>query len=390
MVKDIAIAFSFPMFTPETSKLFTRSRNPRSGIESLILTERQAPVQQTFYYTSPSATEDGRFLWLGCGYPPPGGKHSTQVLAVVDFERDEMRVYPETQFPSSRPLLDTTSGEVYWCNELDVWKRGPHAGDKAVRVNTFPKELAKGKIHRLATHPTFSADRQSINIDALFIQADGSLVCYLGEMPLDGSPFRLWQRYENRHYDHAMFSPVEPDVQLFAHEFWVDHAHEPFEPLRKYHRMWVIRRGEKARPVLNEPVSHSGHEWWDPDGKHVYYLHYGVGIKKVNLASGGEILIWPGRLSHGHSDVSGHYLVADLMADPVVCDCHVEFCDTLTGKTVEIVNRPPLAPDLTQCTHLHPHPQFLPGDRYICHTTTIEDRVDLALVPVEQLIAAVK
>jgi len=372
------------MKTPETSRLFTRWKNPSNGVESLVLTERLAPVQQSFYFTNPSLTEDGRFLWVTCQYPPPGGKHAVSVTGIVDFEKDEMRVYHEVQQTAGRPLLDLVTGDIYWAQDLDIWKRGPHAGDKAVRINRFPRELAVGRMERIATHFTYSADRKSLNIDARFIKPDGSQVVYIGDMPLDGSPFRLWQKVEGIFYDHGLFSPTNPDEQMFAWEYWQDHA--PFDHDKPYHRLWFIRRGEKARPILQQPVSHSGHEWWDPDGKNIWYVHYGVGIKKVDVSTGVETMKWPGVLSHGHSDQTGRYLVADMMADPVICDCHVAFHDTVTGKEVEIVNRPPLAAELTQCTHLHPHPQFCCGDKYICHTTTVYDRVDIALVPTRDLI----
>lgn len=373
------------MKTPETSRLFEPWTCPTSGVTSLILTERPAPVQQSFYFVTPSMTDDGRFLWLGCGYPPPGGRHAQQVLGVVDFERDEFHIYPETQFTSSRPLLDTTNGDIYWCNDLDLWKRGPHPKDRAVRVNRLPKTLAAGRLERLATHLTFSADRQSVNIDARFIKADGTPIVHLGEMPLDGSSFRPWQSFEGRIFNHAMFSPTEPDVQMFANEYWQEHAAEAFDGDRPYHRLWLIRRGEQAQPILKHPVSHSGHEWWDADGRHVWYVHYGVGIKKVALATGEEMTIWPGHHAHGQCDRTGRYVVADTMRDPVACDWRVNFCDTHTGKVVEIVNRPPLADHLTQCTHLHPHPHFCGDDRYICYTTTVHDRVDVALTPVAEL-----
>ena len=115
--------------------------------------------------------------------------------------------------------------------------------------------------------------------------------------------------------------------------------------------------------------------------------HYGVGVKKVSLATREETLLWPAALSHAHSDCTGRYLVADRMDSPGNPDCHVLFRDTVTGKEVEIVNRGPLAPHLTKCVHLHPHPQFCLQDRYICYTTTIHDHVDVALVPVAELIA---
>ncbi len=373
------------MNTPETSRLFTCWKNPSSGVESLILTERAAPVQQSFYYTHPSFSQDGRYLWLACGFPPEGGRHAQQVLGVVDLEHDELRVYHETQFPSSRPLVDPGTGDVIWGNELEIWKRGPLHGDQACRVGRFPSDLLEGRLDQLATHPTFSADRRHINLDARSLRADGNKVSFIGDLPLDGSPFRLWQKLEGV-YNHGLFSPTDPEVQMFAHEYWVDHGAEPFDHDRPYHRMWIIRRGEKARPILKAPVSHSGHEWWDADGKHVWYLHYGVGVKKVEVATGVETMMWPGALSHAHCDRSGRFLVADRMDEPHNPDCHVMFRDTFTGKEIEIVNRGPLAPHLTKCTHLHPHPQFCLDDRYICYTTTVHDRVDVALVSVAELI----
>ena len=374
------------MRTPETSRLFTRWTHPASGVDSLILTERPAPVQQGFYFVTPSMTDDGRFLCLGCGFPPPGERGAPQVLGMVDFERDEMRLYHDTQWTTSRPLLDTTSGDLYWGNDLDLWKRGPVADDQAVRVNRFPRELATGNLDCLATHLTFSPDRKCVNIEARFRNAAGAPTVYIGDAPLDGEPVSIWQTVDAV-YNHAQFSPTDPDVQMLAYEYWKDHVDQPFDGQLPYHRMWLIRRGEQLQPILPEPVTHSGHEWWDADGQHVWYVHYGVGVKKVDLATRQEQNLWPGRLSHAYSDRTGRYLVADTMADPHDPDCHVIFRNTVTGNEVEIVNRPPLDARLTQCGHLHPHPCFCCDDRYIYYTTTVHDRVDVALVKVADLIA---
>lgn len=189
--------------TPEASRLFSRWTNPANGVASYILTERAAPVQQSFYYTHPSFSDDGRFLWLGCGFPPEGGMHAQQVLGVADLAADELRVYHETQFPSSRPWLDHATGEAYWGSNYDTWKRGPLADDRPVLVGTVPASLLPGKLERLGTHPTFSADGKSFNLDARSIRHDGVVVTCLGDMPLDGSPFRPWQIIEAVSLHHA-------------------------------------------------------------------------------------------------------------------------------------------------------------------------------------------
>ena len=50
------------MKTPETSKLFRKSVDPKSGVVSYVLDARIAEEQQSLYFTQKSMTEDGRFL----------------------------------------------------------------------------------------------------------------------------------------------------------------------------------------------------------------------------------------------------------------------------------------------------------------------------------------
>ncbi len=368
------------MHTPATSRLFTPWTNPVSGAQSFILTERLAPVQKHFYYTNRSMTRDGQWLWVICMFPPKGGTNSVYIMGVVDLARDEFRVRLDIQ-PSHTPFVDEENGDIYWFNNLDLWACGPQPGAEPRKVNSFLAEQAKRRAPlRMATHPNFTANRKSINFDAIFGEE-----MFLGDMPIDGGPARVWQTF-NRYYDHALTSPTEPGVMMFAHEFWQEHIDEPFEPeARPYHRLWIIRRGETARPILPAPVSHSGHEWWDADGKHVWYVHYGVGVKRVDVATGRDENLWPGHLAHAHSSCDGSLLVADAMGHPHAPDCRVIFRNLRTGKEVEIVNHPPLDRRLTQCGHLHPHPQFCCDDRYICYTTTVHNRVDLALAPVDEL-----
>ncbi len=38
-----------------------------------------------------------------------------------------------------------------------------------------------------------------------------------GDMPVNGDPFRLWQK-PDRGYNHAQFSPVDPDLILVAQD----------------------------------------------------------------------------------------------------------------------------------------------------------------------------
>ena len=363
---------------PETSPLFERWVDPTSGIESWILTRRVAPLQQSFYFVNQSLTHDGRFLWFYASFPPGGDAYYGRQLGVADLLRGEVRHYPETQFADASPGVDLDSGEVFWTTGLEVWRRGPRAADTAECVNSFPNELAKHRRPlRLATHLTFSSDRRSLNVDAQIGDE-----WFVGELPLDGSDYRHWQTLD-RCYNHAQFSPTEPDVMLLAQDGW----HDASTGLKGEgeDRLWILRRGEPARPICpDEPAwpGRRGHEWWDADGEHVWYIDYQNGTERVNLRTGERELVWPAGHSHSHATRDARLLVGDVKEHG---DWSVKFLNRDTGREVDIVAELPEPPFPRSRYHVHPHPQFCGGDRYVCYTTNVLGRVDVALVSVDHL-----
>ena len=66
------------------SKLFTPWTNPDTGVTVYLLTQKVAPLQQTFYYVNDGMTRDGRYLWFYCAFPPSALK----TLGGIDFEAD--------------------------------------------------------------------------------------------------------------------------------------------------------------------------------------------------------------------------------------------------------------------------------------------------------------
>jgi len=366
------------------SQLFTPWTDPVSGVQSFILSKRAAPVQQSFYYTNPSFTSDGRFLWFSCSFPPGGDGHYGRQLAVVDFEAQEVRLFPETQFMGSSPCVDLDNGDAYWTTGLEIWKRGPMRENKPILINTFPDEFAKKRRPgRIASHLTMSADRKTFAIDAVIGRES-----IVGDIPLDGGPFRLWQIFD-RHYDHAQFSPTDPDMILIAQDPWTDIVTGEYN--NSVDRLWVIRRGEKARPILPDsplPSGQRGHEWWDADGKHVWFLDYtegpDQGTKKVNIHTGKVETFWPHGHSHSHCDRSGKYFIGDIVSWPKDA-WQVAFFNSVTKREVALVTCLPPLP-IRSKYHVHPHPQFCMNDKYVCYTTNVLGTVDVALVPVDYLI----
>lgn len=367
------------MKTPETSRLFTAWRDPGSGVESLLLTEHIAPIQQSFYFVNPGFTPDGRFLWFYCAFPPAGRR----VLGVVDFEADAVRFFPETEFLDGSPCVDPVTGAVFWVSDFEIWRRGPLPADRPQLVNKFPEELAPWRRpHRIATHLTFSADRRSFNIDAQL-----GAEWFVGEAPLDGAPVTIWQKFD-RCYNHAQFSPVDPDLMLIAQDWW----HDPLTGKRGEieNRLWLIRRGGKARPIFTDGSpghARDTHEWWAPDGKQVWFVNYQTGTARVDIATGARQDLWSGGNCHAHADRSGQYLAGDIGPyDWERGGCRVAFFNRMTGREVNIASALPFPEWGRDKYHLDPHPQFCVQDRYVCYTTTVTGRVTLAVARVAQLI----
>ncbi len=364
------------MKTPEKSKLFKKWSDPKSGVESYILNPGPIPFAQSFYFVNTSYTNDGRYIWFYCAFPPSEMK----CLGLVDFENDSVRFLPETQFLDASPLIDLENGDAYWISKTELWKISPVPGAKPACLNRFPDELAKNRRpHRISTHLTFSADRKFVNLDAQIGNE-----WFVGAFPLDGRPPEIWQKSTDCCVNHEQFSPTDPDLMMFANDGWNDAVTGEKHDYAK--RIWLIRKGSKAEPVFKEDTPMHGHEWWDPDGKTIWYINYGTGTERVDIKTRKRELVWPSNhVSHSHSDIDGKYIVSDLSAHNLRGECKVEFVNLAVKKTTDIVSSMPPIHELKKY-HIHPHPQFCLKDKYICYTTTVLNRVDLALSPVSTIL----
>jgi hypothetical protein len=353
-------------------------------------------MQLSFYFVNPSLTDDGRYLWFYCVYPPGGRNAYGWQLGVVDFEADTIRVYPETMFQDASPYVDLATGDAYWTTGLEIWRRGPRSTDIAQRVGAFPADVANNRRpRRIATHLTRSADGKSFAIDAEF-----SPDWYVGDIPVDGSsPARIWQQFD-RCYNHAQFSPTDPNTILVAQDGWFDSA--TGEKGEGEDRLWLLTRGGEARPLCPDAPAASnrrGHEWWDADGEHVWYIDYRNGTERVNIHTGVRETIWANGHTHSHCDRAGRYLVGDTFTPPG--HWAMAFYNIATGREIAIVTEFPVYNGACGCSslpattagydatqyHVHPHPQFCNGDRMIAYTTNVRGSIDVALVDVEQLVA---
>jgi hypothetical protein len=355
--------------------LFTPVAQAESGGTIHVLTAKVATVQQGFYFVNDSMSADGRYLWFYCAFPPSPAKS----LGVVDFQTGEVRHYPETQFGGASPFVDPDTGDVFWGAGPALWRRGPATTDRTCLVNHLPEEVLQGRtVQNLATHLTRSANGMEFFIDARI-----GLQHVFGSLPVDGGTFEFWWRFDRCH-NHAQFSPTDPEEVLFAQELHNDPITGLTFPITN--RLWLVRRGGKPRPILQEPKWVT-HEWWDPDGKHAWCV-WGNDTWRVRVADGEvEKISFPRHCWHSHSSHDGRLIVGDSNNGFFRgCASSVHFMNRDTGKTVVLAEHAERTDYAGRNYHIDPHPRFCCNDRYVVFTTTVRGEIDVAIVPVEHLL----
>lgn len=386
------------MYTPFTSRHFTTHIDPESHVKYAILSTRVAPIQQGFYFVNSGYSDDGRYLWFYCAFPPSAG-HS---LAVIDFLTDEIHHYPETA--GSGWMVDPKTGNLYWGCGQGIFMRTPHPTDKPVQIAKLPEFCRKAGVRGAGTHLTFTPDRKEIvaDLQTPFGSSIGSFDIVTGE-------YTEWYRtVPGIPYNHVQHNPVVPDVLMAAHEYTFDPKVGDYvaPPLDNgvYPRLQIITRdgSRKMLPPLN---NYATHEWWAHDGKSVFYCsnhHIARSwfddrepevICHVPIEGGNGT--W-----HGHSTEDDKYFIID-GSWPCMgltwwrgCESLVRFYNTETGKMVFLVTHNPVVngwtPDNPSIYHIDPHPRFVLHDKYVTFTATTQGHVDLAIAEVDQLIEATK
>ena len=400
------------MYTPFTSRHFTTHIDPVSKVRFAVLSTRVAPIQQGFYFTNSSWSDDGRYLWFYCAYPPAAG-HS---LAVIDFLTDEIHHFPDTLSAGATWLVDTSTGNVYWGVPQGIFMRTPNPADKPILIARIPENCRKAGLKTVlcvGTHLTFTPDRRELLAD---IQTNlGSVI---GTFDIVTGAFTQWYQTEpGVPYNHAQICPTNGDICLCAHELSYDPKQgrnvKPALVDGIYPRLQVITRDGK-RTMLKALGTAATHEWWAADGKSVYYCNgsheengsrIGVVVRNDLEGSDPEIVcrvnIPDGNSTwHAHctEDEKGFVIDGSTYSMGLSwwrgCESTVHFYNRETGKLFRFLTRNPVVEGWTPenpCSyHIDPHPRFVLHDTMVVFTTTVCGRVDLAVAPVDQLIRATR
>ena len=382
------------MYSPMNSRHFTAHVNP-NGVKYYLMTTHVAPVQQSFYFVNSGFSDDGRYLWFYCAFPPAAG----HTVAVLDFLTDEITHFPETL--GYGWMVDPLTGNLYWACSEGLYMRTPHPEDKAVCIWPMPADIKRWRIGEAATHLTFTPDRKEILIDVRTLFGP----TFIGTVCLETGEYTEWYRTEGRtQYDHAQMSPVDPDLCLCAHEFSYDpelgRSVQPPYIDGIYPRLQLITRDGK-REMRRPYGNFATHEWWAADGKSIYYVENGHICQDRLGENEGESLCYipvegGNGAWHAHCTADGQYFVVD-GSHPYEglewwrgCPSMVRFWNRKTGKLADVCSYNPVVegwtPQRPCIYHIDPHPRFVVGDQWIMFTATTGGRVEVAVAETEQLI----
>ena len=359
-----------------SGELFAPWTHEASGIVSHLLRGDRRRPQQTLYFSKPCVDDAFDHLWFAWSTPWAGHAWGGRMLGLVDLAKGEMRHFANLAFSDASPAVLPESGDVLWCGSSAVFRRPPVLHSRPQILGRLPWELTRNRfVRRVATQLTLSADGAQAFLDSQIGQR-----CVMATLDLATGAYE--PRFSSPHvFNHAQFSPTDPSLVLLARDDDTDFttgANTPYD-----HRMFLYRLDGTLTP-LGPAGRGLGHEVWSADGRHIWFVAFGQGVMRVPAEGGEPEMIWPGAAWHMQASACGRYLVADERANRGT-DWLVRFLNRVTGKAVEIARMPVPAEDQL---HQHPHPRFGARDRVITYTTLVRGRADVAVVPVDSLLAA--
>jgi hypothetical protein len=356
-------------------KVFT---DPQSGATSYLLKEVVAPVQQSFYYTQPSLTADERWLWLMAAWPPAPAR--TLALVSLDPDNPVVRHFPQAQFPTALPLV-APDGGVWFGVGASIHKMDMEG--RTACLFTLPEAFIAGRrLDRLATHLSLSADGRYFLLDGSF-----GTHWFVGTAELASGEFRLIREFDT-HHNHALFSPVDPELFSIARDQFTDPSTGKF--VHHTERTFLMNVANSRYSCINpqfpcSPFHGACHEWWSKDGR-LCFIDYDTGAYEYDPATGETVHIWNEPLCHAHCSGDRRFWCAD--ESPYKWreqPCKVLLYDRATGRRTEIQSAMPMPGGDYWATcktyHLDPHPQISPKGTCVVYTATNGGHATMALAP---------
>lgn len=375
--------------------LFEEYCDPKTGVKSFILEKKPADCVQSFYFVNQSLSDDQRYLWMYCFYPPL--RHHSLGVVCLDPKTPFVHAFKEAVYHDATPLVAPEGDKVYFV-DADLRAAQICTIDINGHVELFARMdagyIGSKALHRFGTHLSISADGKYLLVDGMF-----STSGFVATVDMQTRKFNVITEYENMH-NHAQFSPVHPDLFLLDQDSWCNPVTGKWIAFKN--RIWICdTAGTRFEPAVQRTWhGHDGtmfcHDFWSQDGW-ICWQDYKKGAYEMNLETREMTHVWKEPLCHAHCNATRTLWVAD--QSPYEWPdktCRVIFFNRSTERTVDIHSAMP-APNYPGSNnsgsvytgreyHIDPHPQFSKDGEYIVCTTTVRGKVDISVTPVKQLI----
>ena len=393
------------MKTPETSKFFQRHEDPQSHVVSWIVKPGLlGHNQQSFYFTSKSMTDDGRFLMFHTIADELNRKVShRKQLMLVDFTTDTAVALEDT--PSGcLPFVDVETDEIWYVKDDAVYYRNllkdPKAAKKLVDI---PAELlptmSERRHHYWVGHLTLTPDRKKAFFDEdISLTGDYYADSRSRQILLDltDGTYEIWGT-QDFWVNHGQLNPVNPRLAMCAYEGctrkWVKdgalgrkQVPRPADDI--YPRIFLCEPG-RLTMVECRNANYATHEHWAEDGKGFYWCASGVHYH--DLATGKQTMVCPLGCAHATMTRDLKYVTGDESWGGWWrgCGWTTLFWNRDAHRGIYIHSkRPVYAPkDKPSNIHPDPHPQFVCGDRYVLCSMNVKDhQLTTSITPVSELV----
>jgi hypothetical protein len=372
---------------------FEAWRDPETGVLSYLLKHVVAPVQQVPYFTTPNISGCGEYLWFYAAFPP--GNVRTIGMVSLAANEIESRHFPNAQLRGHYEhavLFHAHKGKAGFFIAMD----------RAIyffAVDGSVEKLAELSPALLGTDLPYQGHMAC----TLSLSCDGRQLLFAGNMDdshfictldLQSSTLNIIETKTGfatprRHcagseafkaYTYSYFSPVEPDL------FFVTGG-----AVHENARLWLMTAdGTSSEPFLEQigtgATNGTNHDFWSPDGWLCWTdLLNNSGVFEWNPKTEEKNHAWQRPACHAHCSAQRDFLVCD--DSPYRWDhepCKVLFYDRVRRQETAICSALPKPQFNPRLTHCHPHPRFVLNDSYVAYTTTVNDRVTVALTPTDQ------
>lgn len=371
------------MLNLERHPCFEEYTDEKTGVKSYFLTKKVASLQQHFYFSECSLTEDGKYLWIRCLNAPAQFIH----LAVVSMDADnpQIKAFPYAACMGECPNIIPGTHDVIFAEDENMYRITPEG--KMTKIFSIPEDILINRTpEKLSTHCSVSCDGKYVALDMIL---GGKW--YVGFGNIKTGEVKILNNF-GRCYDHAQFSPVDPELFLLDQDWWRDgHTGEYF---CIDNRMWLMNiHGTRFEPVIpNSWYGRDGteyaHDFWSLDGK-ICWVDYKTGAYECDIDTREINHVWKRPMCHCHT-IDRKLWCAD--ETPYAWNerpCRVLFYDRQTNREIDIFSSLP-KPSVERkgrAYHLDPHPSFTKDGKYIISTVTLLDgAADVAITPVEPLL----